>query len=74
MAASEMVDWLGGVGLGILKMEAVGLAEIFGADGKQVGALNQVQASSGSRPVFTVSKWASSSGKASRSGRARRPS
>ncbi len=34
---------LGGTALGILKMKAVDLVEIFGADGKQVGALNQVQ-------------------------------
>ena len=34
---------LSGVGLGVLKMKAVGLAQILGADGKVVGALNQVQ-------------------------------
>ena len=32
-----------GIALGVLKMKAIGLAEVFGADGKQVGALNQVQ-------------------------------
>jgi hypothetical protein len=34
---------MGGIAVGVLKMKAVGLAEIFGADGKQVGTLNQVQ-------------------------------
>jgi hypothetical protein len=46
---------LGGVALGVLKMKAVGLAEIFGADGKPVGALNQVQAEARLAPgVYSV--------------------
>jgi len=32
-----------GIGLGVLKMKAIGLVEIFGSDGQKVGALNQIQ-------------------------------
>jgi hypothetical protein len=35
---------LAGLALGVLKMKAIDLAEVFGADGQKVGALNQVQA------------------------------
>jgi hypothetical protein len=46
---------VGGVALGVLKMKAVGLAEIFGADGKQVGALNQVQSEARLAPgIYSV--------------------
>jgi hypothetical protein len=34
---------LSGVSMGVLKMKAVGLTQILGADGKPVGALNEVQ-------------------------------
>ena len=33
---------LSGIALGVLKMKAIGLVEIFGSDGQKVGALNQI--------------------------------
>ncbi len=51
-----------GLETGVLKMKAVGLTRILAADGKQVGALNQVQSEAKLAPgVYTVAfgkqKW-----------------
>jgi hypothetical protein len=44
-----------GLETGVLKMKAVGLTRILGADGKQVGALNEVQSEAKLAPgVYTV--------------------
>jgi hypothetical protein len=46
---------IGGLALGMLMMKAVALAEIFAADGKKVGALNQVQAEARLAPgIYSV--------------------
>jgi hypothetical protein len=43
-AAPVKTRELAGLALGVLRMKAVDLAEVLGADGQKVGALNQVQA------------------------------
>jgi hypothetical protein len=53
---------LGGLGMGVLKMKAVGLTRILAADGKQVGALNEVQGEAKLAPgvykvVFGKQSW-----------------
>jgi hypothetical protein len=53
---------LGGLEMGVLKMKAVGLTRILAADGKQVGALNEVQSEAKLAPgvykvVFGKQSW-----------------
>ena len=46
---------LSGIALGVLKMKAIGLAQILGTDGQVVGALNQVQAEARLAPgIYSV--------------------